>query len=116
MIPFKYSLIPYTNTTAGEEIIFSPAIVVKKMCNYIHNGKKTTNFAGIKYFLAMSGGSANGIYKVSKMSFVMIDGQPRLQLGLSEFAEFCETPKSIYGKMRPGEIITTNQCLALFAD
>ena len=78
--------------------------------------KIPTNFAGIKYFLAMPGGSANGIYKVSKMSFVMIDGQPRLQLGLSEFAEFCETPKSIYGKMRPGEIITTNQCLALFAD
>lgn len=78
--------------------------------------KIPTNFAGIKYFLAMPGGSANGIYKVSKMSFVMIDGQPRLQLGLSEFAEFCETPKSIYGKMRPGETISTNNCRALFAD
>lgn len=78
--------------------------------------KIPTNFAGIKYFLAMPGGSANGIYKVSKMSFVMIDGQPRLQLGLSEFAEFCETQKSIYGKMRPGETISTNNCRALFAD
>lgn len=79
--------------------------------------KIPANFAGIKYFLAMMpDGTANGIYKVSKMSVVVVDGQPRLRLALSEFTEFCETPKPIYSKMRPGETISTNQCLALFAD
>lgn len=55
MLPFKYSLIPYTNTIAGEEIIFSPAIVVKKMCNYIHNGKNPHEFRRDKIFLGNAG-------------------------------------------------------------
>lgn len=77
------------------------------------------NFMKVKYFLPMIKGCIDGIYEVEKLYFstYKVEGisYPCIKLKLAEYTKIGDDWVNIYSKMRPGELISTEEVLKLYS-